>query len=160
MSTHQQSKPRAAKWSITEESGRPGTCRSKVGCDAMEEPCTNRIRPAAPVGSDAYFSNRNRRTSPFCVQCSSPRIAAGGATGLCMRVLHNSDTAVMAHRIRQPQPLSGQGALGYTPRDNDGRADMKFSFIVVAAVLLPGAAGAADIKVLSTQATEQAYREL
>ena len=32
--------------------------------------------------------------------------------------------------------------------------------IVAAALLLPGAAGAAEIKVLSTQATEQAYREL
>ena len=38
---------------------------------------------------------------------------------------------------------------------------MKASFMIVAAVLLlPGAAGAAEIKVLSTQATEQAYREL
>jgi molybdate transport system substrate-binding protein len=38
---------------------------------------------------------------------------------------------------------------------------MKSSFMIVAAaLLLPGAAGAAEIKVLSTQATEQAYREL
>ena len=37
---------------------------------------------------------------------------------------------------------------------------MKASFMIVAAVLLPGAAGATEIKVLSTQATEQAYREL
>jgi molybdate transport system substrate-binding protein len=38
---------------------------------------------------------------------------------------------------------------------------MKSSFAVVAAaLLLPAAAGAAEIKVLSTQATEQAYREL
>jgi len=38
---------------------------------------------------------------------------------------------------------------------------MKASFMIVAAaLLLPGAAGAAEIKVLSTQATEQAYREL
>jgi molybdate transport system substrate-binding protein len=36
---------------------------------------------------------------------------------------------------------------------------MKFS-IIIAAVLLAGAANAAEIKVLSTQATEQAYREL
>jgi molybdate transport system substrate-binding protein len=36
---------------------------------------------------------------------------------------------------------------------------MKFS-IIIAAVLLAGAADAAEIKVLSTQATEQAYREL
>ena len=38
---------------------------------------------------------------------------------------------------------------------------MKASFMIVAAVLLlPGAVRAAEIKVLSTQATEQAYREL
>lgn len=38
---------------------------------------------------------------------------------------------------------------------------MKPSFMIVAAaLLLPDAAGAAEIKVLSTQATEQAYREL
>jgi molybdate transport system substrate-binding protein len=36
---------------------------------------------------------------------------------------------------------------------------MKFS-IIVAALLLAGAANAAEIKILSTQATEQAYREL
>src|ERR1700676_582963 len=86
MSTHQQSKPRAANQSITELSGRPGTCRSKVGCDAMDEPCTNRMVPAGPEGSGAYFSNRNRRASPFWVQCSSPRIAPDGVTGLFMRV--------------------------------------------------------------------------
>src|SRR5579862_4831460 len=33
-------------------------------------------------------------------------------------------------------------------------------FAAVGALLLPGAAGAVEIKVLSTQATEQAYREL
>src|SRR3979490_791592 len=84
MSTHQQSKPRAANQSITELSGRPGTCRSKVGCDAMDEPCTNRMGPAGPEGSPAYFSNRNRRPSPLWVQCSSPRIVPDGATGLFM----------------------------------------------------------------------------
>src|SRR6266550_4352217 len=85
MSTHQQSKPRAANQSITEESLRPGTCRSKVGCEAIEEPCTNRMVPAGPVGSLAYFSHMNRRTSlPLLVQCSSPRIAAVGETGLFM----------------------------------------------------------------------------
>src|SRR5580700_10392559 len=87
MSTHQQSKPRAANQSITELAGRPGTCRSKVGCDAMDEPCTNRMVPAGPDGSGAYFSNRNKRTSPFWVQCSSPRIADEGVTGLFMRSL-------------------------------------------------------------------------
>jgi hypothetical protein len=71
MSTHQVSKPFAAKKSMADESGMPGTCRSKVGCDAIDEPCTNRIVPAlsaAPV----RFSHRNSLTSPFVVQCSCP----------------------------------------------------------------------------------------
>src|SRR5882672_6427250 len=85
MSTHQQSKPRAANQSITELSGRPGTCRSKVGCEAMDEPCTNRILPAGPDGSPACLFQRNSRTSlPLLVQCSSPRITAAGETGLFM----------------------------------------------------------------------------
>src|SRR6266436_6110041 len=71
MSTDQVSKPRAANQSMTEESGRPGTCRSKVGCDAIDEPCTNRMVPAFS-GSADRFSHRNSRTSPLLVQCSSP----------------------------------------------------------------------------------------
>src|SRR5471032_889111 len=79
MSTHQQSNPRRAKWSIAEESGRPGTCRSKVGCEAMDEPCTNRMVPMLLAGSPAHFSNRNSFTPPsLVVQCSSPLIAAVG----------------------------------------------------------------------------------
>src|SRR5713226_10218748 len=73
MSTHQVSKPRAAKKSIAEESARPGTCRSKVGCEAMEEPCANRMRPAGPAGSPACLFHRNSRTPPsLVVQCSVP----------------------------------------------------------------------------------------
>ena len=37
---------------------------------------------------------------------------------------------------------------------------MKFIIIAAAALLFSGVAGAAEIKVLSTQATEEAYREL
>src|SRR5215470_3905863 len=75
MSTHQVSKPRAAKKSIAEESARPGTCRSKVGCEAMEEPCTNRMRPAGPAGSPACLFHRKSFTSaPLPVQCSVPAI--------------------------------------------------------------------------------------
>ena len=37
---------------------------------------------------------------------------------------------------------------------------MKSIILITAALLLPGATNAAEIKVLSTQATEQAYREL
>src|SRR5436309_6947277 len=88
MSTHHVSKPRAAKKSIAEESLRPGTCRSKVGCEAIDEPCTNRMRPAGPDGSLAYFSHMNRRAPPLLVQCSSPRKVVGVA-GLFMRLLLN-----------------------------------------------------------------------
>src|SRR5215208_5965385 len=99
MSTHQVSKPRRANQSMAEESGRPGTCRSKVGCDAIDEPCTNRKVPAGPDGSPAYFSHRNRRTSsPLLVQCSSPRMAAGGVTATFMQML--LDLVLQATRVR------------------------------------------------------------
>src|SRR5262249_27977576 len=81
MSTHQQSKPRRANQSMTEESDRPSTCKSKVGCDAMDDPCTNRMVPAALPGSTADFSNMNSFTFPsLLVQCSWPRIATGLVT--------------------------------------------------------------------------------
>src|SRR5579862_2671216 len=78
MSTHQQSKFCRAKKSITEESGRPGTCRSNVGCAAIDEPCTNRIVPAVCFGSPAHFSNMKSLAPSLVVQCSSPLIAAAG----------------------------------------------------------------------------------
>src|ERR1700732_959890 len=81
MSTHQQSKLRRANQSMTDESGRPSTCKSKVGCDAMDEPCTNKILPAALVGSPADFSNRKSFTSPsLAVQCSCAWTAAAWVT--------------------------------------------------------------------------------
>src|ERR1700674_4140198 len=78
MSTHQASYPRAAKKSIAEESGRPGTWRSNVGCEAMDDPCTNKIRPAGPEGSPAFLFHRNSFTPPFLVvQCSVPALRSG-----------------------------------------------------------------------------------
>src|SRR3954462_8465067 len=75
MSTHQVSKPRSANQSMTEEYGRPGTCRSNVGCPAMEEPCTNRIVPRGFAPAVA-FCHRKRRTAPslvfLVVQCYCP----------------------------------------------------------------------------------------
>src|SRR6266702_2059830 len=75
MSTLQQAKPRRANQSITDESGRPGTVRSNVGCEAIDEPWTNRIA-GLPSGESTYFSQRKSRTSPsgvrFDVQCSTP----------------------------------------------------------------------------------------
>src|SRR3982751_49037 len=72
MSTHQQSYPCLAKYSIAEESGRPGTSRSKVGCDAIEEPCTKRIVPFVFAGSPATLFHMKSFTSPLLVQCSVP----------------------------------------------------------------------------------------
>src|SRR5580704_7801717 len=76
MSTHQQSKFCRAKKSITEESGRPGTCKSNVGCAAIDEPWTNRMVPAVCFGSLAHFSNMNSFAPSLVVQCSSALIAA------------------------------------------------------------------------------------
>src|SRR6187200_572219 len=74
MSIDQVSKPRSAKYCIADEFTRPGTSRSKVGCDAIEEPCTNRIVPFfGPPG--ARFSHRNSLAGPLLVQCSCPLIS-------------------------------------------------------------------------------------
>src|SRR3954454_16582202 len=72
MSTHQQSYPCFAKYSIAEESGRPGTSRSKVGCEAIDEPCTNRIVPLVFPGSPTTLFHMKSFTSPLLVQCSVP----------------------------------------------------------------------------------------
>src|SRR5258706_3761081 len=83
MSTHQQTKPRRANQSITDESGRPGTVRSNVGCEAIDEPCT-KSTAGLPSGEPTNFSHRKRRTSPsevgFVVQWSTP------ITGSCAMV--------------------------------------------------------------------------
>src|SRR5579864_876228 len=57
---------------MAEESGRPGTSRSKVGCEAMDEPCTNRIVPRVSAGLPAHLFHRNSFTSPLWAQCSRP----------------------------------------------------------------------------------------
>src|ERR1700678_1187507 len=72
MSPDQVSQSCRAKNSIAEESGRPGTSRSKVGCDAIDEPWTNRIVAFALAGSPADLFHRNSFTSPLLVQCSVP----------------------------------------------------------------------------------------
>src|ERR1043165_1997945 len=67
MSTHQQTNPRRANQSIADESGRPGTVRSNVGCEAIEEPCT-KSSAGLPSGAPTNFSQRKRRTSPSAVR--------------------------------------------------------------------------------------------
>src|SRR5437660_819070 len=79
---HQVSKPRAANQSITDESRRPGTFRSKVGCEAIEEPCTKSTVPRLCAPAAGSFCQRNSRTFslPLLIQCSFPDSAARAAT--------------------------------------------------------------------------------
>src|SRR5580658_1452794 len=99
MSTHQQSKFCRAKKSITDESGRPGTCKSNVGCAAIDEPCTNRIVPAVWFGSPAHFSNMNSLAPPsLVVQWSSPLIAAAGfVISFIVHLINESDVVGLDH---------------------------------------------------------------
>src|SRR5215469_6650728 len=63
---------------MTEESGRPGTSRSKVGWLAIDEPCTNRMMPLAWAGSASHLFNRKSFTLPsLVVQCSVPARRCG-----------------------------------------------------------------------------------
>src|SRR5262249_50855002 len=113
---------------MTEESARPGTCRSKVGCEAMDEPCTNKILPAGPEGPPACLFHRNRRTSlPFSVQCSSPRMTAAGEMGLFIAGLLVLDVsadrraAENGHEFatpHPPSPRSGPGRLAAYARSS------------------------------------------
>src|SRR5436190_4672334 len=87
MSTVQQAKPRFANQSITDESGRPGTVRSNVGVDAIDEPCTNRTQ-GLPSGLPTYFSHRKSLTSPLWVQCSTPATpVVAGASEVGVRLI-------------------------------------------------------------------------
>src|SRR5215211_3510653 len=88
MSTHQHTKPRRANQSMTEESGLPGTVRSNVGCDAIDEPCTNSTA-GLPSGASTNFSHRKRRTSPLCAQCSTPVTCAFTSVPLLLEILVN-----------------------------------------------------------------------
>jgi len=66
---------------MADESGRPGTWRSKVGVEAIDEPWTKRIVPRGPGDEPAAFSQRKRRTSPFVVQCSRPTMLGSAVMG-------------------------------------------------------------------------------
>src|SRR5262245_54695201 len=125
---HQVSKPRAANQSITEESGRPGTCRSKVGCEAMEEPCTNRIVPlGAPPGAALF--QRKSLTSPLRVQCSFPCTDEGPAACLSWVVVMAGNVNGAARsflafyarirRLRRGGGHDGQRNARYVPQAAD-----------------------------------------
>src|SRR5436305_8544617 len=89
MSTGQGAEPCRAKTSIADEFGRAGTSRSKVGCDAIDEPWTNRIVALVLAGSTACLFHRNSFTSPLLVQCSVPgrRLVISFMNGPFVRVL-------------------------------------------------------------------------
>src|SRR5512139_61514 len=81
---HQVSNPRAANQSMTEESGRPGTWRSKVGCEAIDDPCTKSTVPRFRVPAAAGFCHRKSLIGspffpPLLVQCSFPETAGRAA---------------------------------------------------------------------------------
>src|SRR3954469_4248915 len=102
---HQVSKPRSANHSITEECGRPGTSRSKVGCEAIEEPCTKKSVAFGAPAADG-LCQRKSLTSPLRVQCSVPFIAWSSLASNCRAPYFKAFYA----RIR---PLEGRRALGH-----------------------------------------------
>src|SRR6476646_11414010 len=75
MSTLQQTKPRLANQSITDESGLPGTARSNVGCDAIDEPCT-KSNTGLSAGDPTNFSHMKSRMPFFEASCSTPCTAS------------------------------------------------------------------------------------
>src|SRR5256885_8873328 len=95
----QVSKPCSANHSIAEECGRPGTCRSNVGCEAIDEPCTKRRVPRR--GAVAALCQRKRRTSPsavfLVVQCSCP----------FMGEVYQADSVQESARERRSPPGGG-----------------------------------------------------
>src|SRR5919198_638503 len=97
------SKPRSVNHSITEECGLPGTCKSKVGCDAIDEPCTKRMVPF--VLSAGVLRQRNSLTSPLRVQCSVP----------CMEISRDIAGAIIERkfcaRIGPPREVRRDAAL-------------------------------------------------
>src|ERR1700722_1032422 len=74
---------------MADESGRPGTSRSKVGWPAIEEPCTNSTVPLVWAGSPSHLFHRNSFTlSSLVVQCSAPvRRCGDGAVSFMAAIL-------------------------------------------------------------------------
>src|SRR3954469_19443108 len=105
MSTVQQTKPRRANQSITDESGRPGTVRSNVGCDAIDEPWT-KSTAGLFSGVPTNFSHRKRRTSPLRVQCSTPVTAASAAIAAFISTPKNCLVGLRARVAHDARPLA------------------------------------------------------
>src|SRR5688572_10501447 len=107
---HQVSKPRAANQSMTEESGLPGTRRSKVGCDAIDEPWTKRIVPLAGP-ADAGFCHKNSFTSPLRVQCSLPFILGLNFSTFGERIGNSIPSAASHRRLEDTREQHEKGPV-------------------------------------------------
>src|SRR6187200_2532650 len=106
MSMHQVSKPRCANQSITEESGLPGTVRSKVGWPAIDEPWTKKMVPLVAWPEGGSFCHRNSLTSPFLVQCSTPLMRVL----VSMRSLREITATYCTHILCKNPPRLRRGA--------------------------------------------------
>src|ERR1700758_5383844 len=84
------SKPRARNQSMADESARPGTCRSKVGCEAIDEPCTKRIVPFFSAPCNGGLFHRNSLTLRLFVQCSVPPFQTTDPSGIVFLLLRDS----------------------------------------------------------------------
>ena len=90
--------------------------RARAGRTSAATPSTSRARtarPACPRASPTNFSHRNRRTSPLCVQCSTPGPACVGrrralltAIGIAVRSSQSIFAPVSRIDLR-PQVLLG-----------------------------------------------------
>src|SRR5258708_36468628 len=81
----QTSKPQRANTSMNEYSPRPGTVRSKLERDELDEPWTSTStgRGASPgFGAPARLRHRLSLTAPFCAQYSALQI--GSAAVVCV----------------------------------------------------------------------------
>src|SRR5262245_24873302 len=83
---------------MADESERPGTCKSNVGVEAMDEPWTKRIVPSRPGEVPARFSQRKRLTSPLVVQCSCPAMLGSAAISGSFPSARRSPSSVTFHR--------------------------------------------------------------
>src|SRR3954469_21994637 len=97
---------------MTEEFGGPtGACRSKVGVEAIEEPCTNRMVPRSGPAV-RRFSHKKIFWPLTLVQCSRPL-----ALGTVIASLMSLSLVVLAREHAE---------LAFIERDRDALAGGKF----------------------------------
>src|SRR5262249_26697113 len=117
---------------MTEDSGRSGICRSKVGVAEIEDPWTKRIvpcRPAPDAGARRRLRHKNSRTlslpTTLVVQCSVPMTLArfdgcGGAARAspsASRGVATSAAAVEVKKSRRDTDMVFSGLMKFTLRE-------------------------------------------